>query len=237
MRLASLVAGGLACAALAACSGGQQRLPRGPLREATFGSPGSIVAAELAFNRLAREEGQWTAFRETADDGAVMFVPDPVDARDWLKNRANPPVSVSWQPHQVWVSCDGTLGVSKGAWQRPDGSVGYFTTVWHRQKDGEYRWVLDQGDELDEPLEAPEMLAGQIAECPPGRGPGGIARRDDEQRLPAIAMAGSGRSDDGSLEYSWQVEPDLARTVTLRMRKGGEMREVMTSTVAAPSGR
>lgn len=240
MRRSPMLVGALvgvgACVALAGCSGGQ-RLPRGPLREASFGSPGAIVAAELAFNRLAREKGQWTAFRETAEDGAVMFVPGPVDARDWLKGRDNPPASVTWQPHEVWVSCDGTLGASKGAWQRPDGSVGYFTTIWRRQKDGEYRWVLDQGDALAEPLEAPEMLAGQIADCPPGRGPRGLGRTGEEQRNPAIAADGTGRSYDGSLEYAWHVEPDLSRTITVRMRKGGEMREVMTSAVAAPRER
>ncbi|WP_232332907.1 hypothetical protein [Novosphingobium aquimarinum] len=238
-RLATKLAGAVACLALAACAGGQsgrQRLPRGPLRDATFGSPGAIVAAELAFNRLAREKGQWTAFRETADKDAVMFVPQPVDAREWLKGRENPPAPVSWQPYETWVSCDGTLGASKGAWQRPDGSVGYFTTVWRRQRSGEYRWVLDQGDDLAAPLPAPEMLAGQIAECPPGRGPADLRQRDSEQKNPQVAMDGTGRSDDGTLEYTWQTAPDLSRTVTVRMRKGGELREVMRSSVAAPAG-
>lgn len=234
MRLAPVILGMMACAALTACSGGQQRLPRGPLREATFGSPGSIVAAELAFNRLARGKGQWTAFRETADNGAIMFVPEPVDAREWLKDRTNPPAPVTWQPHQVWISCDGTLGASKGAWQRPDGSTGYFTTIWRRQKNGVYRWVLDQGDELAQPEPAPEMLAGQIAECPPGRGPASLRLDDAEQRNPPVASSGTGKSNDGSLEYSWRVAPDLSRSITVRVRKAGEMREVMSSAVAAP---
>ena len=86
-------------------------------------NPSKVIATELAFARAAQEKGQWTAFAEYATDDAVMFVPEPVNAKDWLKRQVNPPRAVTWQPHQVWSSCDGTLAVTKGAWQRPDGSV------------------------------------------------------------------------------------------------------------------
>src|SRR5690606_29429218 len=94
--------------------------------------PGKVVAAEIAFARTAQEKGQWTAFAEFAADDAVMFVPAPVKAKDWLKGQRDPAEAVRWQPHQVWSSCDGTLAVTRGAWQRADGSTGYFTTVWQR---------------------------------------------------------------------------------------------------------
>ena len=81
-----------------------------------------VVAAEIAFARAAQEKGQWTAFAEYATDDAVMFVPEPVVARDWLRRQTDPPQPVQWQTHQVWSSCDGTLAVTKGAWQRPDGT-------------------------------------------------------------------------------------------------------------------
>src|SRR5690606_6301016 len=96
--------------------------------------PGKVIAAELAFARAALEKGQWTAFAEFAADDAVMFVPQPVDAGEWLRKQRDPAQAVRWQPHQVWSSCDGTLAVTKGAWQRPDASVGYFTTVWQRNR-------------------------------------------------------------------------------------------------------
>ncbi|MBD3730873.1 MAG: hypothetical protein IE933_14330 [Sphingomonadales bacterium] len=128
-------------------------------------NPGEVVATELAFARAAQDEGQWTAFADYATKDAVMFVPEPVNAQEWLKKRANPEQAVKWQPHKVWSSCDGSLAVTKGAWQRPDGSVGYFTTVWERQKKGEYRWVLDRGDALQTPLPEPEMIAAEVATC------------------------------------------------------------------------
>ena len=69
------------------------------------------VSAE-AFARAAQEKGQWTAFREYAADDALMFVPQPVAAKDWLKKQANPAQAVTWQPYAVWSSCDGSLAVT-----------------------------------------------------------------------------------------------------------------------------
>src|SRR3546814_9974454 len=89
-------------------------------------NPSAFIAAELAFARLAQDKGQWTAFRETAAADAVMFMPQRVLARDWLKGRADPAQAVTWQPHAVTISCDGNAGATTGAWQRGP-AFGYFT--------------------------------------------------------------------------------------------------------------
>lgn len=195
----------------------------------------AIVAAELAFARAAQDKGQWTAFAEYAARDAIMFVPQAVNAQDWLKGRANPPQAVRWQPHQVWASCDGSLAVTRGAWQRPDGSVGYFTTVWARQqkrKDG-YRWVLDQGDVLAEPLAAPDMIEGKVANCAPA------PERDSEQAdweansEAAETSVGSGESADGTLAYRYRVFASGAREVEVFLLMDGRMEQVLHSQVAA----
>ena len=196
-------------------------------------NPAGVVAAELAFARAAQDKGQWTAFAEYATDDAVMFVPEAVNAKAWLRGRANPPQAVRWQPHQVWSSCDGTLAVTKGAWQRPDGSVGYFTTVWQRQrkqKDG-YRWVLDQGDALAQPLAAPELIDARAAECPQPlpRGPVVVTA----PQCTAQGCSGGGRSGDGTLEFRYATRPDGARTMRVSMLTGGAMEQVLLSEVAA----
>ncbi|MBT2134815.1 hypothetical protein KK137_10755 [Croceibacterium sp. LX-88] len=190
-------------------------------------NPSKVIATELAFARTAQEKGQWTAFAQFAADDAVMFVPQPVLAKEWLKKQQNPAQAVRWQPHQVWSSCDGSLAVTKGAWQRPDGSVGYFTTVWARQKNHEYKWVMDQGDVLQQPLEVPELIGASSADC----------GRVDPFAFPA-AEGGSrreGRSKDNSLVWSATVDAAGARTVSVRMWQGGEMKEVFSGRVAAAS--
>jgi len=196
-------------------------------------SPSRIVAAELAFARAAQELGQWTAFAEYAARDAVMFVPEPVRAQDWLRKRANPPQAVRWQPHQVWASCDGSLAVTRGAWQRPDGSVGYFTTVWQRQekeKDG-YRWVLDQGDALAAPLAAPEMIEAKVAECPRPMQHDAVIL--DPPACTAQGCSGGGRSGDDTLEFRYETRPDGARAFRVSMMVDGRMEEVLLSEVAA----
>lgn len=220
--------------ALAACaSGPYDRYAR--LLQPTA-EPGKVVAAELAFARDAQDKGQWTAFRDHAAAGAVMFVPEPVDARDWLARQTNPAQAVRWQPHHVWSSCDGSLAMSRGAWQRPDGSTGYFTTVWIRGSDGQYRWVLDQGDALDKPLEAPEFIGTDVADCPaPGSEP--ELRAQAERSRPVDG----GRyfdqvSRDSSLFLTFVVSPDLSRHWKLMMLKDGRMVDATAGQVAAPTG-
>lgn len=202
---------------------------QGPDRERDFrrANPSKVVAAELAFARAAQDKGQWTAFAEFATDDAVMFVPEAVVAQAWLKGRANPPQAVRWQPHKVWSSCDGSLAVTRGAWQRPDGSAGYFTTVWQRQKDGEYLWVMDQGDALAEPLEAPDMIGATSADCGtrPSQAPAIVNDATDTVR--------SGEAGDGTLHWDVVVRPDSSRTVNVIYWDGAEWREALRERVAA----
>lgn len=199
-------------------------------------NPSALVAAEIAFARMAREKGQWQAFAEYADEDAVMFVPAPVLAKEWLGGRKEPAAPVQWQAHQVWMSCDGTLGVTKGAWQQPDGTVGYFTTIWQKRKKGDYRWVLDQGDALGEALKEPAMLSASVADC--ARGPRGdelVVERDRKKLAPG--MDGRGRSRDGTLSWRYHVNADNSRWIQVSLLKNGAMTEVLRSEVAAPKER
>ncbi|UZW55157.1 hypothetical protein NUH86_17060 [Sphingobium sp. JS3065] len=179
--------------------------------------PSSVFAAELAFNRLAQQKGQWTAFRETAAEDAVMFVPQRVLAKIWLKGRADPPAPVTWSPSAITVSCDGNLAASTGNWKRPDGSVGYFTTIWRRDKKGDWKWIMDHGDRLAVAREAPEFLIGRVATCK-RRGPGG---------------EGAPVPGDDSLTWTADISTDGSRRVTVRMWNGSDYETVIDDKVAA----
>ncbi|WP_369026254.1 hypothetical protein [Qipengyuania sp. RANM35] len=212
---------------LAACSASPQR-PRDYYARllAPTAKPSEVVATELAFARRAQEKGQWTAFREFATGDATMFVPEPVNAQEWLKKRTDPSEAVKWQPHEVWSSCDGSLAVTRGAWQRPNGTHGYFTTVWERQKNGEYKWVMDQGDVLAEPLIAPEFIRTVVAEC---------------QRSNMFVQADGpkrqffGESADGTLSWNVNVRDDNARDLAVYVNSPAGMDKVLELAVAAPT--
>lgn len=221
--------------ALTACSTGPNPRDRYARMLKPTANPSKVVAAELGFARMAQDEGQWTAFREYAADDGVMFVPEPVIARDWLKGRADPAQAVRWQPHHVWSSCDGSLAVTRGAWQRPDGSNGYFTTVWQRRRDGEYRWTLDQGDSLETPLEAPEFVRTDVADCP-ARGLAAELREQAEQSRPVTGGTYFDQvSADSSLFLTFVVSPDLSRNWKLMLHRDGMMVDAMAGSVTAPS--
>lgn len=218
-----------------------------------YANPSAVIAAEYAFARDAAQRGQWTAFAAAAAPDAVMFTPKMVWAQVWLRGRANPAAGLSWQPTELWSSCDGSLVVSHGAWQSGEGKAarsGWFTTLWQRQPDGAYKWVLDHGGDGASPT-APDMIAAHVADCPPrarrtgesdphdrkrGRGkrpkpPKPIAIKD----LPPLDPAGrSGAAKDGSLRWSVTVDADDARTLSVTWTKDGRQETVLTDRVPAP---
>ncbi len=212
---------------LAATTGTQARTP--PVRLSA--NPSAVVAAEIAFNRLAQEKGQWTAFRETAAKDAVMFVPQMANAQAWLKGRKDPPASVKWQPEKVLMSCDGSIGVTTGPWQRADGTQGYFTTVWRRDDKGRWKWVLDHGDTLATPRPPADFISTRLAPCPRRMGPPSPPPSAGPVALPT---PGQGMSDDGTLKWTSEVRPDTSRRVTISLMKDGAYEEVLVNEVAAP---
>ena len=207
---------------VAGCAGPDAKLPHGV---SAIANPSAVVTAELAFARAAQEKGQWTAFREFAADNAVMFVPQTVLARDWLSKQTNPARAVQWEPYAVWMSCDGSLAVTKGAWQRPNGTVGYFTTAWRRQRNGDYKWELDQGDALAQPLAKPEMIAGGVADC--SAAPGA-----DVAPAPAGVDQRVGWSADKTLQWIVQVKADGSREFRVLRWTGHGYEEALNSVVA-----
>ena len=217
-----LFAVALVGALLAGCAGQAGDVRNRPLSA----NPSAFIAAEIGFARLAQEKGQWTAFRETAAPEAVMFVPERVKVRDWLKSQKDPAEAVKWQPHAVYISCDGNAGTTTGAWQK--GSAhGYFTTVWLRDpKKGDLLWTLDHGDTLTTPREAPDFIASKQATCgSPGVGIDGGTEGEDRV---------VGLSPDQTLSWTSTVRADKSRRVTIRLWDGSQMATVIDDQVAAP---
>jgi hypothetical protein len=225
MRRAALT--GLILLTLSACVSPQTRAERNrPLAA----NPSAIIAAELAFNRLAQDKGMVAAFRETAHKDAVMFVPQRVRAHDWLRT-GTPGSGISWAPHAVFASCDGSAGATTGAWTGPNGSFGYFTTIWLRERGGGFKWILDHGAPLNgAPREAPEFIDGRQAVCG-ARPPVGIETGAEGDDL-AIGL-----SADQTLSWRSLVRADGSRQISVRFWDGTKMQPVITDDVTAAQAR
>lgn len=163
----------------------------------------AIAAAERAFARRAQIEGQWKAFRLTADAQAIMFVPDAKPVAKALEGAAEPPVPVMWWPGTIAPSCDGTLGLSTGPWVRAaSGGHGTFTTIWKRTTSG-YRWVLDHGRPTPKLVAAGNTPAVIAPDCS-----GTLAMREAEyDKLAASMTARAGI--DGAAAFAANAASDV----------------------------
>lgn len=168
----------------------------------------TAIDAERAFNRDAQQKGQWTASRRYAHPDAVVFTPQAIWARDFLKDRKDPPAASHWSANASYVSCDGRIAVNTGPWRSADGrSSGFFTTVWE-QNQGRWQWITDGRHTLGKPTAArttPTIRTGSCKGRAPGAplsaipstkpGPGGSTPDD----------FGRGQSADRTLGWEWRV--------------------------------
>lgn len=197
------------------------------LAAAAEAPPQGPIDAERAFAADAKTIGQWAAFRKWSTDDAVMFVPQPTNAHDFLKDRKDPPVAIDWWPTASYMSCDGKLAVNTGGWKRPDGSVGYFSTVWQRQPDGTWKWVVDGGDTLKESRERPKTPLIRTARCADRSTSIDAAAGDSSTKT------GRGASADASLLWWWSATPDGGHVFSAAMYDGKTMVTVIADKIAA----
>ena len=190
----------------------------------------SALDAERAFASDAQRIGQWSAFLKHADHDAVMFTPQAVWARDFLKGRKDPPKSVSWRPSDSFVSCDGRTAVNTGPWFQADGKPGgYFITVWQRGRMG-WRWVYDGGvpTPVRKPVSAkPVVHRATCAGHAPGAPIAPPPKLTQKQALTTPEDNGRGESADSTLGWDWKVTRSGSRTLRVFLWTNSRYAEVI----------
>jgi len=117
-----------------------------------------LAAMEDAFCAMAREKGILAAFEHFAAPEVAFVDTDPRRFRGLAAVRERmgpdrPGIALTWSALFTDVSDDGTLGYNWGRyeWRGPgaDGQpmvrTGFFLTIWKRQPDGTWRYVMDNG--------------------------------------------------------------------------------------------
>lgn len=111
-----------------------------------------IVDTEHAFAKFAEENGTKAAFLEFSASDALLFLPEKVNAKEHWNSRGPGNGLLSWAPNYADMSANGILGYTTGNWEfrakgkgDEPGAFGEFITVWLRQPDGKYKFVIDIG--------------------------------------------------------------------------------------------
>jgi ketosteroid isomerase-like protein len=117
-----------------------------------------LVKTEADFCAMARDQGIPAAFAHFIAPDGVLFDADPQQYRGAAAvarryGDSRPSGILTWAPSFVDVAASGDLGYTWGRYEYratgPDGqphiATGYFLTIWKRQADGTWRFVIDNG--------------------------------------------------------------------------------------------
>ena len=117
-----------------------------------------LAQMEDAFCAMAQEIGLLAAFQHFAAPDVAFIDTDPRKFRglEAVRQRIGPDkpgVKLTWSAMFTDVSDDGTLGYNYGRFESrfpgADGREvvrgGFFLTIWKRQPDGSWRYVMDNG--------------------------------------------------------------------------------------------
>ncbi len=114
-----------------------------------------IIKTDEAFSNMSRQSGMKKAFIEYMDDEGILLRPNrpPVigaDAIEFLSQANDTAYKLTWKPSGVDVSEGGDLGFSYGIYtlSLPDTTLyGTYVSIWKKQEDGKWKFVLDTGNE------------------------------------------------------------------------------------------
>jgi ketosteroid isomerase-like protein len=125
----------------------------------------SMVDTERAFARMSEEQGIRPAFMAFIADDGILFRPTAVKGKQWMTEHPLPPSDkrplLSWQPTFADIALVGDMGYTTGPWEykadvhdaKPV-AFGNFLTVWKRQPDRSWKFVIDLGISNPQPEQA-----------------------------------------------------------------------------------
>jgi ketosteroid isomerase-like protein len=116
-----------------------------------------LLRTDAEFSQYARAHGIGEAFVRYADEGATMMPAgqNPVTGAEAIRAQfADLPAgaTLTWKPFRAEAS--GELGYTLGTYEyrapdkdgKPSVRYGKYCSVWKKQKDGSWKWVVDIGN-------------------------------------------------------------------------------------------
>jgi ketosteroid isomerase-like protein len=133
-----------------------------------------LINAEKSFAAYSVSHGTKEAFLKYLDSTGVVFEKgQPVNGVDsWIKKEKTAGI-LNWHPQFAEIAASNDLGYTTGPWtfqpQTVQDSVvakGQFTTVWHTDKNGEWKFLVDLGVSNIPSIDSSEAKQIQAAKIP-----------------------------------------------------------------------
>ena len=117
----------------------------------------NMLEADRSFSDLSEEKGMKTAFIEYIDSNGVLLRPNVIpvvgaDAIDYLIQLNDSNYVLTWHPKNGEVAKSGELGYTYGIYtlkpsEKDTLLYGTYVSIWKKQADGRWKYVLDSGNE------------------------------------------------------------------------------------------
>ncbi|MDB5493945.1 MAG: hypothetical protein JWP86_1282 [Phenylobacterium sp.] len=156
--------------------------------------PAPVAAAERAFAADGLALGIKDSFLKHAAPEAIVLNPEPQLARAVYGAAAASKTRLVWWPLWAGIAKSGDLGFTTGPYTVNGEPGAWYFTVWARQPDGGWKWLLDAGPPSDPAGAAPQGSAVAYAR-PSGRSAGSPAKAMAQVARAEAGLAAAARSD------------------------------------------
>lgn len=119
-----------------------------------------LLKVDQEFSKLSEEKGMNTAFLQYIADDAVLLRPNkyPIKGKQKIQEIYNKPdttFTLTWEPLYADVARSGEIGYTYGIYKfesfDPNGTPllekGTYASVWKKDRNGEWKFVLDVGNQ------------------------------------------------------------------------------------------
>jgi len=125
----------------------------------------AMQQTDVDFSQMAEEKGFRKAFMEFMEEDAILLRDNhlPIigaDAVDYISSINDSTFTINWETQGGDVSESGDMGFTYGIYllkTETESQKGTYVTIWRKQKDGKWKYVLDAGTQgLEQPIENKE---------------------------------------------------------------------------------
>ncbi len=125
--------------------------------------PSLLVATDKAFSQMSVDKGLSAAFIFYADDSVVKVrngnfpIIGKMEMTKAYKSRPDTGMILKWKPTRADIGRSNDLGYTFGIWElyikaKDTTLYGNYISIWKRQADGSWKYVLDAGSDTPKPL-------------------------------------------------------------------------------------